>query len=125
MEFQQTVGQYLIRHRSILDVLSKFQESNARVNRAVAKSVTSCGCLSVQANRQPVTSTMSLDDFRKQADSHLQGDLCEHCKDILESEIGANLFYLAALCNILGLEMGDILAREKDRINTLGVFNLS
>ncbi len=125
MEFQQTVGQYLIRHRSILDVLSKFQESNSRVNRAVAKSVTSCGCLTVQANRQPVTSTMSLDDFRKQADSHLQGELCEHCKDILENEVGANLFYLAALCNILGLELSEIMTREKDRINTLGVFNLS
>ena len=48
-DFQDTVANCLIRHRSILDVLTKVQETSARVNRAVAKSVTNCGCLKVEA----------------------------------------------------------------------------
>src|SRR5690606_41105992 len=31
--FQQAVGEYLIRHRSVLDVLSNMQEASARVQR--------------------------------------------------------------------------------------------
>lgn len=42
-EFQNTVSKYLVRHHSILDILSKVQESTARVNRATVKTVTSCG----------------------------------------------------------------------------------
>lgn len=122
--FQQAVSEYLIRDRSIMDVLSKYQETNARVNRAVAKSVTNCGCLSIQASRNHVNSDMSLDDYRQQADSHLQGELCEHCREVLEAEIGSNLFYLTALCQTLGLSLGEILDKEKNRVNTLGVFNL-
>lgn len=68
---------------------------------------------------------MSLEEYRQQAHSHLYGELCEHCQEILEGELGSNLFYLTALCEILGLELSQVLEREKNRINTLGVFNLS
>lgn len=123
--FQEAVDSYLIRHRSILDVLSKFQESSARVNRAVAKAVTNCGCLCINACRQPVTTTMSLEEFRQQANSHLQGELCEHCREALVSEIGTSLFYQAALCSLLGLELDQIMIQEAERLNMLGIFNLS
>lgn len=123
--FQQAVNEYLIRHRSILDVLSKFQESSARVNRAIAKSVTSCGCLQIQACRQPASSMISIKEFRQQANTHLQGELCESCREVVQNEIGSALFYLTALCNILGLELDEILQEEMDRLNTLGIFNLS
>lgn len=122
--FQQAVDEYLIRHRSIIDVLSKFQESSARVNRAVAKAVTSCGCLEISASRQQTTATMSLAEFRTQVQTHLQGELCESCREVLASEIGTSLFYQAALCGILGLEMDQLLADEAARLNTLGIFNL-
>ena len=39
-EFQNAVSELLIRHHSVLDVLSKFQESCARTNRATIKAVT-------------------------------------------------------------------------------------
>lgn len=123
--FQQAVSDYLIRHRSIMDVLSKYQETNARVNRAVAKAVTNCGCLAVHASRRSCSEEMSLEDYRQLADSHLQGELCEHCQEVIEGEIGANLFYLAALCEVLGLDLATVLEKEKNRINTLGVFHLS
>ncbi|NLW17578.1 MAG: DUF1573 domain-containing protein [Firmicutes bacterium] len=123
--FQEAVDKYLIRHRSILDVLSKFQESSARANRAVAKAVTTCGCLSINACRQPTSATMSLEEFRQQVDNHLRGELCELCKEVLVNELGASLFYLAALCSLLGLELDEVLTQEAKRLNTLGVFNLS
>lgn len=123
--FQDAVETYLIRHRSILDVLSKFQESSARVNRAVAKAVTNCGCVSISASRQPSTATMSLAEFREQVNSHLQGELCESCREVLASEIGTSLFYQAALCSVLGLELDELLLQESERLKTLGIFNLS
>ncbi|HAG45078.1 MAG TPA: DUF1573 domain-containing protein, partial [Clostridium sp.] len=51
-EFQNSVDECLLRHKSILDIMSKLQESEARVNRALIKSVTSCGCLKVEAEKQ-------------------------------------------------------------------------
>lgn len=123
--FQDAVDAYLIRHRSILDVLSKFQESSARVNRAVAKAVTSCGCLEINACRQPATATMSIAEFRQKVDTHLYGELCESCREVLANEIGTSLFYQAALCSVLGLELDELLAQEAQRLNTLGIFNLS
>jgi hypothetical protein len=54
-QFQGKVSELLIRHRSILDSLTKFQESTARVNRSIAKTVTNCGCVTVTATKQIVS----------------------------------------------------------------------
>ena len=40
--FQNMVAEVLIRHKSILDIITKLDEYNARINRAVVKSVTCC-----------------------------------------------------------------------------------
>ncbi len=29
-------------------------------------------------------------------DSHIKGELCEHCREVIAEEIGKNLFYLIA-----------------------------
>ena len=42
-DYQSMIRDQLLRHRSILDILSKYQEATSRVNRAVIKAVTSCG----------------------------------------------------------------------------------
>ena len=47
--FQNDISESLLRHKSILDVLTKYTESSARVNRAVAKAVTNCGCIKINA----------------------------------------------------------------------------
>lgn len=124
-EFQDQVSQLLIRHRSVLDVLSKTQESAARVNRALTKSVTECGCVEVSARKQPYDSDKSLQENQSYLDTHYSGPLCEHCKDVLTAELGKNLFYLTALCNIADIKLADVLETEGKRLNTLGVFNLS
>lgn len=120
--FQTTVDNNLIRHRSILDVLAKLQEATARVNRAVVKSVTSCGCLTVQASRQTVGE--SLNDARGLAATHLGGELCSTCRDVVETEIGRELFYLVSLCTLLDIDFGKVLEQEDKRVSALGPYIL-
>lgn len=123
-DFQKTVDRMLIQHQSIMDILSKGQDASARVNRAVVKSVTSCGCLSVEAKKNKIPENATLADLKYVFNSHLKGTLCDNCKDILEMELGKQLFYIAALANTLGLSVDDILKKEEENLNTLTVFNL-
>ncbi|MCL4514587.1 MAG: DUF1573 domain-containing protein [Firmicutes bacterium] len=125
-KFQATVSEYLIRHRSILDVISKFQESAARVNRAIVKSVTSCGCVQIEASRQTIPAGVSsYGELKNFMHSHLEGQLCDSCQEFVETELGSTLFYVAAICDLLGLKMEDILQKEHARISALGVYHLS
>ena len=57
-------------------------------------------------------------------DSHVEGTLCENCRDAIERDIGRNVFYLASLCNALDLNLYDIILKENDRIRMLGKYNL-
>ncbi|MDR7417698.1 MAG: DUF1573 domain-containing protein [Armatimonadota bacterium] len=123
--FQHTVSEYLIRHRSILDVESKLTEAAARVNRAIAKSVTSCGCVTIHAGKQRFPSDLSINELRALMQSHLDGALCARCREALETEIGMTLFYLAAICSLFDLDLDAVLKKEHDRVSSLGVFHLT
>jgi hypothetical protein len=123
--FQDTVDEYLIRHRSILDVQSKLSEAAARINRAIAKSVTSCGCVTIQAGRQRFPTEMTIAEVREVVQTHLSGTLCDRCREVLETEIGSALFYLAAASSLFGLDLDAILRKEHARVATLGVFHLT
>lgn len=125
--FQNSVSESLLRHRSILDIMTKFQESEARINRAVAKSVTSCGCVTIEAIKQQYQidkDDMDMETLKSCLQTHIKGSLCDNCRDVIEGEIGNNLFYLTSLCNLLDLNLYDILLKEYDKINTLGKFTL-
>lgn len=125
-EFQNVVGELLIRHHSILDVLSKMAESTARVNRAVSKSVTDCGCLSIEAKKISIPEELeSLGDLKKYLDNHVRGTLCSNCEEIIMEELGKSLFYTAALCNLLGLSLYDVFIHEYKKASALGIFNLT
>lgn len=113
--FQDDVNKLLLRHKSILDILTKYSESNARVNRAVAKSITNCGCIEVYAKKQDI-------NFNSSLSNHLKGTLCDNCREIIQTEIGNSLFYLTSLCNCLDLNLYDILLKEENKINILGKF---
>ncbi len=123
--FQELVSEVLIRHSSILDCLSKYQESTARVNRSVIKTVTDCGCISINANKKEYPNPESLKACSKHMDSHIKGELCEHCREVIAEEIGKHLFYLTALCNTLDYDLNDLFGLEQKRISTLGHFLLS
>lgn len=120
--FQDSVNQSLLRHRSILDIMTKYSESNSRVNRAIAKSVTSCGCIKIDASKQNISHDDSIDNLCNCLNTHLNGQLCDNCREVIEREMGNNLFYLTSLCNALDISLYDILLKENDKINTLGKF---
>ncbi len=124
-QFQDVVANYLVRHKSILDVLSKLQEASARVNRATTKAVTNCGCVQIKASRQELPGQIALEDWREHMQTHIIGELCGDCREVIEDEIGRSLFYLAALCSTLEIDMFDSLIKEFDRLETLRLYNLS
>ncbi|KGM95255.1 hypothetical protein Z968_09570 [Clostridium novyi A str. 4552] len=124
-DFQNAVDESLLRHRSLLDIITKLQETQSRINRAIAKSVTNCGCIEIDAKKQSVSNdNISVDDLKLNIDTHLHGELCDKCREIIEREIGNNLFYLTSLCNLLDLNLYDILLKEYDKTTTLGKYNL-
>ena len=124
--FQNDVSTSLIRHKSILDVLTKYTESCSKVNRSVAKAVTNCGCIQISASKQkPLEENYSDEhDIKKHLDPHITGKLCDNCREVIEKEIGTNLFYLTSLCNQLDINLYDVLLKEYNKNQTLGRFNL-
>jgi len=122
--FQDSVGELLIRHKSVLDILTKYQESQSRVNRAVVKAVTSCGCIEINSKKQCCGDEVEYQDLKNYMDTHLKGNLCANCRDVIEKELGNNLFYVAALCNVLDVSMYDVLLKEYEKMHTLGIYNL-
>ncbi|TVX84853.1 DUF1573 domain-containing protein [Paenibacillus agilis] len=123
--FQDQVADLLLRHRSLLDVLSKYGQSDASVNRAVTKAITECGCLELHAKRQPYKEEMNLHEAKDSMESHVKGQLCEHCTEVIRSELGKHLFYMSALCNLLDIQLEDVIKDEAKKCQTLGIFNLS
>ncbi|MBC7343429.1 MAG: DUF1573 domain-containing protein [Clostridia bacterium] len=124
-EFQHNVRESTWRHYSILDIISKSQEASAHLNRAIVKAATSCGCLQIQAERQPFPTNVSFRELKNLLDNHVRGSLCPECREAIETEIGEALFYLAAICNTLDLSLQDIMSKENERLNCLGIFSLA
>jgi len=125
-EFQNVVDNLLIRHCSILDILSKLSESSCRINRAVSKSVTDCGCISIQAEKLHIPESIdTFEELRAYLDNHLRGKLCPNCEEVITSELGKLLFYSAALCNCLDINLYDVFIKEYKKTSTLGIFNMT
>nr|WP_300003278.1 DUF1573 domain-containing protein [Tissierella sp.] len=123
VDFQDSISDVLIRHKSILDIMTKMNSYNARINRAVVKAVTSCGCISIDAKKQDFIGE-SYKDLADTLDSHLRGEMCEGCKEVVDLEMGNYLFYITALCDTIGLNLNEVIEHEYDRNKTLGLFNL-
>lgn len=124
-EFQQQVSEVLLRHRSLLDVMTKFSQAGASVNRSLAKAVTECGCIELKTKPRTFSEKSELERAKHQQQADRVGDLCENCKDAIRSEMGKNLFYLSALCNLLEIRLEDVVAKEAKKCSTLGFFNLT
>lgn len=122
--FQNSVSESLMRHKSIIDIITKLTESNARINRAVAKSVTSCGCVSISAHKQTLPDDASIENIPELLSSQIDGKLCDGCREVLEQEIGSNLYYIAALCDAFGINLFDVMLEEYKKVETLGMFSL-
>jgi hypothetical protein len=124
-QFQNAVDEYLVRHRSVFDVLTKYQEAAARVNRAYAKAVTECGCVTIEAGRQEIPEEAEFRNLKQYMSNHTSGQPCAHCREVIAKEMGRSMFYQAALCNLAGLNIRDVMEQEHKNLTTLGVFHLS
>lgn len=122
--YQNKVQEQLIRNRSILDIITKYQTAASKVNRAVVKAVTSCGCIEIHAKKQDIPEEVSLDNLANYMDSHISGSLCPQCRSIIEDEMGNQLFYMASLANALDLSLYDIILQEEKKMDTLGKYHL-
>lgn len=123
-DFQNSVCESLMRHKSIIDIITKLTESNARINRALAKSATQCGCISISAHKQKLPEDASLDNICELLSTQIEGTLCDSCREILEKEVGSHLYYLAALCGEVDISLFDVLIDENEKLKTLGKFTL-
>jgi len=123
-DFQYTSQDLLIHNRSVLDLLTKITDSSARITRTLAKAVTQCGCVRIHAKKQEIPDISNLDEMKNHMHSHIENSLCENCRDLLEKDIGRNLFYLAAMCNTLDLNLYDVIIKELKRLKLLGKYSL-
>ena len=123
-DFQNVVGEMLMRNRSVLDILSKMQTSMGRVNRAVVKAVTHCGCIEIEGKKQAFPGEVSIKNLNGLVSTQTKGELCDECRRTIEKEIGGELFYIASLCNTFGISLYDVILSEKETLGTLGNYSL-
>lgn len=124
-DLQDKISDILLRHRSILDIMTKLDESNSRINRAIAKSVTNCGCVSINASKQELPNgDVDFSDAKNCFKEHVEGEICENCREFVEKEIGNHMFYIGAICNTLGINLNEAVSNELKKVDTLGVFSL-
>lgn len=123
-QFQDQVSDLLLRHRSLLDIMSKFNQSNASVNRSVTKAITECGCIELIAKKQKYED-LSSQEPNGLLETHLSGEPCEQCREVIVSELGKNLFYMSSLCNVLHVSLEEVVSNESEKCSTLGFFNMS
>lgn len=124
-EFQNTVSELLLCNRSILDIMGKVQETNARLHQSIIKSVTRCGCIKINASKTAIPTDATMADLKLIMDSHIKGNLCDSCQETIESSVGKLILYTAAICNLLDLNMYDILLKEQKQMKILGFYNLA
>ena len=122
--FQYTVSELLIRNKSILDGMTKLEDSDSRIIRTISKAVTQCGCIRINAKKQEYPDNMEFENIKGAMSSHIEGKLCSSCRDLLEKDIGRHLFYLTSICNTLDLNMYDIIIKELERLQLLGKYSL-
>lgn len=123
-EFQNKVDEVLIRHANLLDILSKMGDAASRTNRAVVKSITSCGCLELNVSKPDVPNDSNYEALKDFKSEHINGSLCPTCREKVEEELGKLEFYIAALCNSLDINLYDVILKEYKNISTLGKFSL-
>lgn len=124
--FQTFVDSILIRNKSILDQTTKLQDACTHLCRTMSKSATTCGCISINAHKQPypINEDLSMDDLKNLMQTHITGNLCPNCQELIEKEIGRIIFYLGAIANTFDLSLSEILKSEKTRTELLGKFSL-
>ena len=112
-DFQKKVSRLIIRNQNVIDILTKCQSACSRICRSSVKTATGCGCLKINVEKKLAAES-------SEEMTGISGTLCPECKETIEKEIGEMLFYIAGLCNAMGLSMRDIMRKEIKNIEVLG-----
>lgn len=125
-QFQNFIDDLVLRNKSILDQMTKLQDSCARLNRTLSKSATTCGCIKINVTKQQLdlTNISSAEELKPLLSTHVEGYPCSSCNESIEKEMGRVLFYLAAIANTLGISLSSVMENEKVRTNLLGTYSL-
>lgn len=121
-EFQEKVSLLLVRNSNVLDILTKCQALCGKICRSSIKSATGCGCVKISAEKS--LSVNMDEEFSSKENTGVEGTLCADCKGIIEDDIGEMVFYIASLCNALGLKLSEIMAKEIKNVEVLGKYSL-
>jgi hypothetical protein len=124
--FQSFIADILIRNKSILDQTTKLQDACTHLCRTISKAATTCGCITIDATKQQYdfSEDISLEEIKNLMHTHVNGELCENCQELLEKELGRLLFYLGAIANTFDVSLSDVLQKEKYRTEILGKYSL-
>lgn len=123
-EFQNITGELQLLNKSILDIVSKLDEQTSRLNRAVFKSATHCGCIEIHATKQLFSDNKTLEENQFDLDKHVEGSLCPKCKEKIQEEMGELMFYLASMCTALEMDLEQVMNTKLEHLKTLGIYNL-
>lgn len=125
-QFQNFIDDLILRNKSILDQMTKLQDSSARLNRSISKSATMCGCMKLEICKQQLdfSSISNSEELKSLLCTHLESYPCPDCNESIEKEMGRVLFYLAALANTLGISLSSVVENEKTRTSMLGKYSL-
>lgn len=122
-DFQKKVSTLIVRNQNVLDILTKCQGACGKICRSTIKTATGCGCLKITAQKT-LAAFSGDDEFSPKEVSGIYGELCGDCRSSIENEIGELLFYIAGLCNAMGLSMGEIMKKEIKNVEVLGKYSL-
>lgn len=117
---QQKAGEYLIAAPGALQTLLLIQLNACRLHQSVLTAAETCGCA-----RLGIAPTPPPDDWDTKTPLSSGDDfatLCPACREQIYAQLGALLFYTAALCNALGVPLADICDREIGKLDLLGYF---
>lgn len=122
-DFQDKVALLIARNNNLLDILTKYQDCCSKTCRTVVKSATGCGCIKISAEKTAINLN-TVKEMSPKDLSGTSGTICHYCKERIENEIGESLFYIAGLCNALGLSMNEIAKKEIKNVEMLGKYSL-
>ncbi|TCT14385.1 hypothetical protein EDC18_106189 [Natranaerovirga pectinivora] len=117
-ELQFLVEEYECINKSILDQITKLSEYSNKINRSIIKACTQCGCLKIEGKK------LDFETAHDELDTQCYGNICPDCKEFVEKNMGSCLYYLAALCNTLDLNLYDILLKEVKKVDLLRKYNI-
>lgn len=123
-ELQYMVEEYESMNTSMIDQMTKLSDYCSKLNRSISKASTQCGCISITANKQNYETSHGTSMSPRPLDKNCIGDLCPDCKELIEKHMGSTLYYMAALCNTLELNLYDVILKELDKVDLLRKYNI-